>query len=207
MADKFYATLQSTFDELSGLEFDLRSIIESFMTSDVAVISAIGHGNHSIILSEESGLTIPYNLITSSMIDPTTTWQLFKFVKVAAGAPHSWFLVNAEQMGLYRVNYDERNWRALISALDKNPEVFSSATKAQLIDDSFNLARVGLMSYDTAFDLFMAVAQAETSYSVWNAVARNLMDLSFLLRPTTVFEGFKVSFELFYFLKILMPEF
>lgn len=130
------------------------------------------------------------------MAAPTaTTWKLLKFVEVVALPLHSWFLVNANQLGFYRVNYDEKNWRALVSALLENPEAFSSATKAQLIDDSLNMARVGLMSYDTAIDLFIVLARTEMSYSMWNAATRNLLQLSFLLQPTEAYENFKVSDE------------
>lgn len=166
------------------------------MTSNVstALISAFGHDNHSMIISTESGLTIPYNVITSSMTAPTaTSWKLLKFVEVLDLPSQSWFLLNVNQLGFYRVNYDEKNWRALISVLEENPDVFPSTTKAQLIDDSLNLARVGLMSYDTAIDLFIVLAHTETSYSTWNAAARNFLQLSFLLRPTEAYENFKVS--------------
>ncbi|KAL8573749.1 hypothetical protein ACOMHN_019023 [Nucella lapillus] len=35
-----------------------------------------------------------------------------------------WFLVNVEQKGYYRVNYDPNNWRALVNQLKKNHKMF-----------------------------------------------------------------------------------
>ena len=45
------------------------------------------------------------------MADPTT------------GATTDWFIVNVQQYGYYRVNYDQNNWDALISQLNNDHTV------------------------------------------------------------------------------------
>ena len=35
-----------------------------------------------------------------------------------------WYLVNVQQYGYYRVNYDQHNWNALINQLKKKHQVF-----------------------------------------------------------------------------------
>lgn len=45
--------------------------------------------------------------------------------------------------GYYRVNYDPENWMALAEVLDEAHETIDLLNRAQIIDDSFNLARNG----------------------------------------------------------------
>lgn len=54
-----------------------------------------------------------------------------------------WILVNVQQTGFYRVNYDVKNWQLLSSYL-LDPSKFTKiapANRAQLVDDALNLAR------------------------------------------------------------------
>lgn len=65
--------------------------------------------------------------------------------------------------GYYRVNYNIENWRAIIDQL--NSENFHSIhelNRAQLLDDSFNLARRDYLDFSIALDLLKYLGQ-ETS--------------------------------------------
>lgn len=53
----------------------------------------------------------------------------------------AWFKANINGTGFYRVNYPEENWDALALALKKNHKQFSSADRAQLINDAFSLSQ------------------------------------------------------------------
>lgn len=56
--------------------------------------------------------------------------------------------------GYYRVNYEEALWNYIIDYL--NSDMYSHINKlnrAQLIDDSFNLARSGRLSYEIPLNL------------------------------------------------------
>ncbi|KAB0800418.1 hypothetical protein PPYR_06158 [Photinus pyralis] len=68
---------------------------------------------------------------------------------------NEWLLVNIDQRGYYRVNYDNKNWQLLTQQLlDKNGfKNFSSTNRAQLLDDSLNLAAAGFLDYDIALNL------------------------------------------------------
>ncbi len=57
----------------------------------------------------------------------------------------TWILGNLKHMGFYRVNYDTNNWNLIIDQLQKNHSVIDSTSRAQLIDDSFNLGRAELI--------------------------------------------------------------
>jgi len=45
------------------------------------------------------------------------------------------------------VNYTEDNWLSLIKQLNDSPKDVHVLNRAQLIDDSFSLAKVGLLNY------------------------------------------------------------
>lgn len=51
------------------------------------------------------------------------------------------------------MNYDKDNWNELIRQLNVSHGAIHVLNRAQLIDDSFNLARAGLLEYSTALDL------------------------------------------------------
>ena len=80
-------------------------------------------------------------------------------------------LANAGQRGYFRVNYEADNWRALTDLLAQSgggAEAVDAASRAQLYDDAFNLARAGIISYDVGFvpntflknkNFFVAVAR------------------------------------------------
>lgn len=56
-------------------------------------------------------------------------------------AKAEWIIGNVQQKGYYRVNYDLRNWEALISQLNSDHRVIPTKNRAQIIDDAFNLGR------------------------------------------------------------------
>ena len=56
-----------------------------------------------------------------------------------------WIIGNIKHSGFYRVNYDESNWNLLIKQLINDHNKIDVINRAQLIDDSFNLGRAGLI--------------------------------------------------------------
>nr|CAD7201178.1 unnamed protein product [Timema douglasi] len=67
----------------------------------------------------------------------------------------------------YRVNYDDTNWNLIISHL--NSDQFTDIhvlNRAQLLDDSLNLARAGILDYNTALNLTLYLTR-ETDYIPW----------------------------------------
>ncbi|XP_049817872.1 aminopeptidase N isoform X2 [Aethina tumida] len=64
-----------------------------------------------------------------------------------------WYLLNIYTTGYYIVNYDEKNWNAIINNITKFPEQIIT----QLINDSMNLARANLLDYKIPFNLLKAL--------------------------------------------------
>lgn len=76
-----------------------------------------------------------------------------KSVKISWNRMSGWMKLNADQIGFYRVNYDEDNWKALADQLKKNHTVLSEADRANLIDDAFELAKSDKMTQLQALQL------------------------------------------------------
>lgn len=202
-SETFYEALQSSYDEHSRHEVDLRAVIEGFVSAgEELIINARGQGGNFLIVSKAAGkdFPIPYNWKTSSMEEPTEVEWLPSdaYVSTLILPSFDWFLFNVDQFAFYRVNYDVTNWRALINVLKANPEAFSAASTAQLIDDAFNLAESGLLSYDIAFDLVMTLTE-DSSYLAWSTAMENLLQLNSRISQFDIHHRFQVSaFKLLY---------
>ena len=58
-------------------------------------------------------------------------------------AADQWVVFNVDQTGYYRVNYDEKNWKLITDQLLQDVSKIYQTNRAQLLDDSWNLARAG----------------------------------------------------------------
>lgn len=62
------------------------------------------------------------------------------------------------------MNYDNASWYRIFETLNsKNYADIHVLNRAALVDDSLNLARAGMLSYDTAFDC-LRYLKLETNY-------------------------------------------
>ncbi|KAF4517648.1 hypothetical protein B566_EDAN002880 [Ephemera danica] len=75
-----------------------------------------------------------------------------------------WLLVNKDQAGFYRVNYDQKNWQLLSKSFLK----LTTSSRAMLLDDALNLARGGRLDYVTALDVTELLPN-ETKFAPWSA--------------------------------------
>ena len=91
--------------------------------------------------------------------------------------------IQFEIAGYYRVNYDLANWNLLIQQLQKNHSEISSMSRAQLIDDSFNLARTGRVAYSTALELIKYL-HMERHYIPWRSALDALKYIDTMLFNT-----------------------
>ncbi|XP_052903124.1 aminopeptidase N-like [Anopheles moucheti] len=102
--------------------------------------------------------------------DPSTTISLETNVE--------WLVVNKQQTGYYRVNYDVESWHKLIEVLnsDRFEELLPVINRAQLVDDVANLARAGQVGYDVALSLIRYL-ERETEYVPWSTAYDALLHL------------------------------
>jgi aminopeptidase N len=117
---------------------------------------------------------IPFNYMTSTGLSsfewlaPNETRVFFNIV-----VSTDWIVFNVDEFGFYRVNYDESNWQLLINGLKANRTAFSRVTRAQLIDDAFNLARSGDLKVTFALELSTYLID-ETDYVPYSAFSTNI---------------------------------
>lgn len=89
-------------------------------------------------------------------------WVIFNIQQTGEFTWKRWLNVNLIQrnVGYYRVNYDTRNWKAIIDEL--HGELFNSIhslNRAQLLDDSFNLARYNYLDFNVTMHLIKYLHQ------------------------------------------------
>lgn len=90
----------------------------------------------------------------------------------------SYFILNNQQVGYYRVNYDTDSWTKISQALrSENFGGIHVLNRAQIVDDLFNLARAGVVKYDAALEI-LNYLQDETEYAPWLAAVNGLTTLS-----------------------------
>ncbi|XP_043210450.1 aminopeptidase N-like [Amphibalanus amphitrite] len=101
-----------------------------------------------------------------------------------------WFILNVQEMGFYKVNYDQRNWDMLIKQLNEDHTAIHPVNRAQLVDDALDLARAGQLSYSTALSL-VSYLERERDFLPWDAAFNNLGFLNTQLRRTAGYGAFQ----------------
>lgn len=94
-----------------------------------------------------------------------------------------WVIFNVDQVGYYRVLYDETNYELIKNQLFEKHTAISSKNRAQLIDDSMNIARANGLSYEHALDL-TSYLHSERDYLPWRAASTALSYLDTMLYST-----------------------
>ena len=99
-------------------------------------------------------------------------------------------IVNVQQTGYYRVNYDEGNWNLILSALNNNMSSIHRTNRAQLIDDAMNLARAGYLKYDIALQL-VDYLERDTEYIPWKSGLSSFQFIRKMLARTASYGYYK----------------
>lgn len=148
--------------------FPVVSVIRNYL-DETASISQSRFNLERKVLPEKWWIPITYgtnNLVmNSTWISPKYDATL-DYIK-----PENWLLVNVNQTGYYRVNYDSENWLKLTREL-LNARTFAKSfdpkNRAQLIDDAMNLASSGYLDYNVALNLTKYLVN-ERDYVPWRA--------------------------------------
>lgn len=105
-----------------------------------------------------------------------------------------WIVVNIQETGYYRVNYDEENWHLITKHLSdplKYREI-APTNRAQLLDDALNLAKGGYLDYKIALDVTKYLAHEE-DYVPWKAAMSSFGYLDTMLIKSGDYALFKVN--------------
>nr|ADL38970.1 aminopeptidase N3 [Diatraea saccharalis] len=80
-----------------------------------------------------------------------------------------WVIFNKQQTGYYRVNYDDYTWDLIVMQLrGPNRTDIHEYNRAQIVNDVFQFARSGLMTYTRAFNI-LSFLEHEDAYAPWVA--------------------------------------
>ena len=95
-------------------------------------------------------------------------------------------IVNVQQTGFYRVNYDQQNWDLISAALLSDHQTFHRINRAQIMDDALNLARAGILDYPTALKVTEYLTE-ETDFIPWSSAISGFLYLEDMLKRTSGF--------------------
>lgn len=186
--------------------YPLVTITRNYTTKTLFASQERFYLNHHATQTDKSGWWIPLTFVigeSNTTFDRinTAAWlePQVKSAIIGSFEPNSWVIFNVQQIGYYRVNYDENNWKMLIDYLrSKNFKKIHAINRAALLDDAFNLARAGYVNYSIPFDIAMYLIH-ETEYEPWVAAINNFNFLNHILANSPrVQQLFQVSD---YFLK------
>ncbi|XP_043289822.1 uncharacterized protein [Venturia canescens] len=117
---------------------------------------------------------IPISMTTKSESNFTDTLPDFWFGEKRMNSSlalksDEWFIINIQETGYYRVNYDVDSWNRLIAGLrSENFGGIDETNRAQIVDDLLNLARVDYVTYDLALGVTKYL-EKEDNHLPWKA--------------------------------------
>ncbi|XP_026478385.1 aminopeptidase N-like isoform X2 [Ctenocephalides felis] len=143
--------------------------------------------------SDGSRWWLPISLTSASDLNATTKpvlWLSPKSDSLSFTPPkaneNDYILANLNQTGFYRVNYDNENWNLLIEAYYELPDL----TRAQLLDDSFALARAHLLEYEIPL-IFASRLSHDMSPVAWQSASRPILHLNRMMSREPAYGAFR----------------
>ena len=200
-ADHLYAGLQKAVDEDFSINTpNVTAIMRSWeMQAGFPLITVRRLDNEISFYQErffygdevsENIYWIPVNYATASSPNFAVTapdfWMSTRTARIELQsapkpwAANDWIIVNLQQTGYYRVNYDDSLWESIIRQLNAPGSGFTainSLNRAQLIDDSFHLARAKKIGFGVMMKI-MNYLEGEDDYVPWAMTnrAHNLLN-------------------------------
>lgn len=101
-----------------------------------------------------------------------------------------WIVVNIQQNGFYRVNYDAVLWNRIITQLNRDSENIHRLNRAQLIDDSFHLAAAEVIDFKIPLGI-MSYLEKEVEFAPWNSAHRAHIALNRWLSGSKVYQRYQ----------------
>ncbi|CAD6995173.1 unnamed protein product [Ceratitis capitata] len=123
--------------------------------------------------------TIPITYATDAEPDFNNLTARFYFLKTnemsfKVPPTFKWIIFNVQQSNYYRVFYDKTTLQRIKAALLRpDHSGIPTINRAQLVDDLFNFARVGMLNYTTVFNV-LEYLKTEIEYLPWYAAFTNL---------------------------------
>ncbi|KAF7991209.1 hypothetical protein HCN44_002771 [Aphidius gifuensis] len=131
--------------------------------------------------------TIPITYITDKISDPTLIWfdKDSDKIDVILNEPAEWIKFNCDQIGYYRVNYDDKEWEKLFDVLQWHHKRLSISDRTNIIEDAFSLAQASELDYTIAMKMTSYLGKEHSSVP-WRVAAAKLLTIDDLLLSTNV---------------------
>nr|AAD31184.1 aminopeptidase N 2 [Lymantria dispar] len=186
--------------------FPVLTVTRSAATAESLVVEQVRFLTDNTLVSSDRW-HVPINWVLSTDPDFSDTQPMewipptfpARSIDIPGLSQADWYIINKQQTGYYRVNYDVRNWEALTKALEEDHEVIQVLNRGQILDDAFNLARNGRLNYEYAFNLSSYLVQ-EKDYIPWASVNPAFNYLAMVLSESEVFEEYQ-----YYLLNLTAP--
>ncbi|XP_011500730.1 PREDICTED: glutamyl aminopeptidase-like [Ceratosolen solmsi marchali] len=148
--------------------------------------------NPSDISKSSYKWTIPITYITNKNSSPTIVWfdKDASNLSIKLDEPVDWIKFNVNQVGYYRVNYNQSEWENLLNILLTNPEYFSVQDRTHLLEDAFSLANAGELDYIIPLNMTLYLHK-EKHFSPWVVAANKLKAIDKLLFSTKISTEFR----------------
>ncbi|KAK0085858.1 hypothetical protein PV326_005760 [Microctonus aethiopoides] len=184
------------FAKVSADNLDLPKILKSWVTSPgypvitvkrdyeagKAIITQSRFLNNITANSNEK-YWIPINFVTEDNLDFTNTSITHWFdpsknsIEINHLKQDQFVIFNKQLFGYYRVNYDNQNWKLIINFLkNKNHSRIHVLNRAQLLDDAFNLMKVGHLDVKIFFSL-LEYLKEETDFIPWSVAWKAIEEI------------------------------
>lgn len=133
--------------------------------------------------------------------EPETKFWLHKTNGSISGlpGPNFWIVGNIKEVGYYKVNYDEQNWLLLIKQLEDDHTKIDIISRAQILDDSLDLARASYLSYHLALNATLYLNK-EMEFLPWKAALHSFGYIDSLICRSAIYGNWQK-----YLLKQLQP--
>jgi glutamyl aminopeptidase len=135
--------------------------------------------------------SIPVTYRTNLNENVSREWYLHQMDKLVIDPGNvTWIKFNVDQVGYYRVRYEQSMWESLTEALKVNIDALSILDRAHLLNDVFSLAQAQQVEYATALGM-TEFLQGEVSFIPWSVAATKLKKIRDLLYNTEYYTKFK----------------
>ncbi|CAH0553114.1 unnamed protein product [Brassicogethes aeneus] len=172
--------LMDSWTKQSG--FPLVTVTRNY-SSEIAKLNQTKMAEDNI--PSESLWFIPVTYITSDEDNVTKSIWVENVreidLNLTSSDNNSWVLLNIDETGFYRVNYDLYNWKLLKNQLLRNPQRIPVYNRGQLIDDAFHLSNMGSLNYTIAFELTKYLNIKEQNYIPWYSALRSMEELRIII--------------------------
>ncbi|XP_024945955.1 aminopeptidase N, partial [Cephus cinctus] len=187
-SDDLWSALQEVSDEYEILppEICLKKVMDTWVEQPGFPLITVtrdyktGKANISQERYFQSGASgdgtrwwVPISYTTQSDLNFSSTspreWipQAKNNIVLSGFKPTDWTIFNIKESGYYRVNYDKQNWKLIANYLDSDDYLkIHPVNRAQIIDDSYNLALANRISFSTFLDISVYIRR-DVDYIPW----------------------------------------